>query len=419
MEYLENHVSLGIRMWIDISPLRKNRNYRYLFMGQFVSFIGTMLSLVALPYQVYRLTESTLAVGLLGIVELVPLLITAFVGGALADTMDRRKLLLWAEFGMACGCLLLWINSLLAVPQIWVLFVIAGLMSALNGFHRPALDAMTPRLVTHEQIQAVSVLSSLKYNIGAIGAPAVAGLLIASVGVPWTFGIDFLTFMFSLWALSKIEKMKPLEQSQPPSFKSILEAIRYAISRPELLGTYIVDIVAMIFGMPNALFPAVAESLGSVKMVGWLYSAPSIGALIATILSGWTKKVKRHGVGVVYSATIWGLAIIAFGLTKQWFWVIFFLAIAGAADCMSGIFRTTIWNQTIPDRIRGRMAGLEMISYMSGPLLGNAEAGLVASLTNTQISIVSGGLLCVLGVILCVFLLPGFWKYHSEKRIKE
>lgn len=406
-------------MWIDISPLRKNRNYRYLFIGQFVSFIGTMMSLVALPYQVYKLTESTLAVGLLGLVELAPLLLTAFIGGVLADTMDRRKLLLWAEFGMACGCLLLVINAVLPEPQVWVLFVVAGLMSALNGFHRPALDAMTPRLVTHDQIQAVSVLSALKYNIGAIGAPAVAGLLISTLGISWTFAIDFSTFLISLWALSKIKNMEPLEQTDPPSLKSVTEAIRYAINRPELLGTYIVDIVAMIFGMPNALFPAVAEAMGSVKMVGWLYSAPAIGALIATLLSGWTKKIKSHGQAVAYSALAWGFAIIAFGIAQQWVWVIFFLAIAGAADCMSGIFRTTIWNQTIPDRIRGRMAGLEMISYMSGPLLGNAEAGLVASMTNTQVSIISGGILCVIGVVLCVFLLPGFWKYHSEQKIKS
>lgn len=401
-------------MWIDLSPLRKNRNFRYLYMGQLVSFIGTMLSLVALPYQIYRLTESTLSVGLLGIAELLPLLITAFIGGSLADTMDRRKLLLWSEFGMACGCLILMLNALLPNPQVWVLYVVAALMSALNGFHRPALDAMTPRLVTHDQIQAVSVLATFKFNVAAIGGPALAGLLISSVGIAWTFAIDLSTFAFSLWALSKIPRMEPLEQRDPPSLKSVIEAMRYAIKRPELLGTYVVDIVAMIFGMPNALFPAVAESLGNVKMVGWLYSAPSIGALIATLLSGWTKKIQRHGAAVAYASLVWGLAITAFGFMDQWIWIIFFLAIAGAGDCISGIFRMTIWNETIPDKIRGRMAGLEMISYMSGPLLGNAEAGLVASLTNTQISIVSGGLLCVLGVILCVFLLPGFWKYKRH-----
>lgn len=403
-------------MWIDLTPLRKNRNFRYLYMGQLVSFVGTMISFVALPFQVYRLTESTLAVGLLGIAELIPLLITAFIGGALADTMDRRKLLLWSEFGMACGCLALVINALLPNPAIWVLFVVSSIMSALSGFHRPALDAMTPRLVTHEQIQAVSVLASFKFNVSAIGGPALAGLLISTVGIAWTFAIDLCTFVFSIFALAQIPRMEPLEQRDPPSLKSVIEAIHYAVKRPELLGTYIVDIVAMIFGMPNALFPAVAESLGNVKMVGWLYSAPSIGALIATLLSGWTKKIQHHGRAVAYAALVWGLAIVAFGFTKQWIWIIFFLALAGAADSVSGMFRMTIWNETIPDKIRGRMAGLEMISYMSGPLLGNAEAGIVASLTNTQISIVSGGLLCVLGVILSVIFLPGFWKYKRQHK---
>lgn len=401
-------------MWIDISPLRKNKNYRNLFLGQFVSFVGTMLSLVALPYQVYQITDSTLAVGLLGIVELVPLLLTAFIGGALADSMDRRKLLLWSEFGMGFGCLLLVFNALLPEPQVWLLFIIAGFMSALTGFHRPALEAMTPRLVAPDQIQSVSVLSSLKYNVSAIGGPALAGLCISRFGMPWTYAIDFITFLFSLIALSRIDSMGSVEQADPPSFKSVLEAIRYAIGRPELLGTYLVDMVAMIFGMPNALFPAIAETMGGAKMVGLLYSAPAAGALVITVFSGWTKKINRHGAGVVYSAMLWGIAIIGFGLTNQWILVILFLMLAGAADCMSGIFRTTIWNQTIPDRIRGRMAGLEMISYMTGPLLGNAEAGLIASMTNTQVSIISGGVLCILGVILCVFLLPGFWKYRSH-----
>lgn len=405
-------------MWIDLSPLLKNKDFRYLYAGQFVSFFGTMLTYVALPYQMYQLTESTLAVGMLGLVELVPLLFTAFIGGALADSWDRKKLLLFSETAMAFCCLLLVFNSLLPNPEVWLLFIIAALLSGISGLHRPALDAMTPRLVKHHEIQAVSVLTSLKGNVGMVGGTAAAGLLIANVGLVWTFSLDCLTFVFSLFVLSKIRYINTLSKQESPSLKSIIEAIRYAIKRQELLGTYVVDIVAMIFGMPNALFPAVAEAFGGAKVVGWLYSAPAIGAVIISIFSAWTHKIQRHGAAVAYASIVWGLAITAFGFTNSWIWAIAFLALAGAADSVSGIFRTTLWNETIPDRLRGRMASLEMISYMTGPLLGNAEAGLVASVTSTKISIISGGILCVVGVVICVVFLPIFWKYHADSSKK-
>jgi MFS family permease len=400
-------------MWLDLSPLKKNRDFRYLYVGQFVSFFGTMLTYVALPFQMYHLTQSTLAVGLLGVVELVPLLLTAFIGGALADSWDRKKLLILSEIAMIAGCSLLVLNSLLPHPQVWLLFIIAGLLSGISGLHRPALDAMTPRLVKHHEIQAVSVLTALKGNVGMIGGTAAAGLLIANVGLAWTFAVDCLTFIISLIALSQIKYITPLSKQDPPSFKSVMEALRYAVKRQELLGTYAVDMIAMIFGMPNALFPAVAESFGGAKVVGWLYSAPAIGALVITVFSAWTHKIKRHGAAVAYASIVWGLAITAFGFANTWIWAIVFLALAGAADSVSGIFRTTLWNETIPDRLRGRMASLEMISYMTGPLLGNAEAGLVASLTSTKVSIISGGILCIIGVILCVAFLPIFWGYRA------
>ncbi len=404
-------------MWIDLSPLKKNRDFRYLYFGQFVSFFGTMMSLVALPYQVYHLTNSTLAVGLLGIVELVPLLLTAFIGGALADVMDRRKLLIRAELGMGIGCLLLVGNALLPHPHLWVVYVISALLSALSGLHRPSLDALTPRLVAYEEIQAASVLSMFRGTVGMIGGPAVAGICIASFGLAWTFAVDFLTFIFSLSALSLIKSLKVAEAEEPPSLKSVLVAIQYAVGRQELLGTYIIDFVAMIFAMPNALFPAIAVIFGGAKALGWLYAAPAIGALFITIFSAWTKKIKRHGAAVALAAIMWGAAIACVGLTGNFLWILFFLILAGAADCISGIFRMTIWNETIPDKLRGRMASLEMISYMSGPLLGNAQVGFLASMTSIQIAIFTGGTLCVTAVILSIFLLPFFWKYRQGKQV--
>lgn len=401
-------------MWIDLTPLKRNRDFRYLYFGQFVSFFGTMMSLVAFPYQVYHLTNSTLAVGLLGVVQLVPLLLTAFIGGALADVMDRRKLLIRAEMGMAAGCLLLVANALFFAPQLWLVYLIAGLLSGLSGLHRPSLDALTPRLVSHEEIQATSVLSMFRSTVGMIGGPAVAGVCIASLGLAWTYMFDFLTFLFSITALSQIKSLPLVKDQEQPSLKGVREAIHYAIGRQELMGTYIIDFVAMVFAMPNALFPAIAVMFGGTTALGWLYAAPAIGAFFITVFSAWTKKIKRHGMAVALAAILWGSSMVFVGLSTGLLWIILFLILAGAADCISGIFRTTIWNETIPDKLRGRMAGLEMISYMSGPLLGNAQVGFLASITGTQMAILFGGTLCVTGVILSIFLLPAFWKYRCQ-----
>lgn len=400
-------------MWIDLTPLKNNRDYRYLYCGQFVSFFGTMLSFVAMPYQMYQLTHSSLAVGLLGVIELIPLLITAFVGGALADVMDRKKLLLSAEFGMAIAISILVANALLASPAVWVLYLMAGILSALNGIHRPSLDAMIPRLVEHHEIQAASILRMFQSTMGMVGGMAASGILISTVGMAWTFVIDGFTFVVSMLAISQIKSMKPLVEVERPSLKSIREAFQYAWQRQELLGTYVADFVALVFSMPNALFPALSQQFGGPKTVGWLYSALPMGALVVTVFSGWAKHVKRHGAAVICAAFLWGLSIVIFGAMEHFLFALLFLGSAGAADGVSGIFRTTIWNETIPDRIRGRMASLEMIGYMSGPLLGNAQAGLMASITGTQNAIMIGGTLCMIGVVLCALLLPRFWQYRQ------
>lgn len=401
-------------MLLDLSPLKKNRDFRYIYFGQFISFFGTMMSFVALPFQVFEITNSTLAVGLLGIIELVPLLITAFIGGALSDVMDRRKLLIYSEFGMTLGCAMLLVNAMQQHPSLWLIYIVAGGLSAVNGIHRPSLDALVPRLVSHHEIQATSVLATFKSTVGMIGGPALAGVCIAELGLVWTYAFDLITFAFSIVAIWMIKAMPPLEGQKPPSLKSVYEAIRYALSRPELLGTYLVDFAAMVFAMPNALFPAISSSLHNTKLLGWLYSAPAIGALFITVFSGWTKKILHHGKAVIFAALMWGIAIIAFGIAHDPWLMLFFLVLAGAADAVSGIFRLTIWNETIPDNIRGRMASLEMISYMSGPLLGSAQAGLMAASFGLHQAITLGGILCIVGVCLSALVLPGFWKYVKK-----
>jgi MFS family permease len=320
---------------------------------------------------------------------------------------------------MMAGSLALAINGMLAHASVTLIFVVAAAMSACNGFHRPALDAMTPRLVDREDLTAVSALNFFRFSISSIGGPALGGVCMAALGYPLTYTIDVISFLVSLISLAAIRKMPPSDRSARPGIQSIVEGLKYAISRPELIGTYIVDIVAMTFAMPMALFPSMAVAWGGATAAGWLYSAMSFGSLFTTIFSGWTSKVNRHGAAVVIAAAVWALAIVFVGFSTSLPLAVFCLALAGAADSVSGVFRGTIWNETIPGDLRGRLAGVEMISYLSGPLLGNARAGWIASISSNRISVVSGGLTCLVGVLLCVPLLPAFWKYRAERRIVE
>ena len=406
-------------MLIDIKPLFKYKQFRYLYLGQTVSTLGSMITYVALPYQVYQLTHSSLHVGMIGTVELAPLLVTSFLGGHYADLLDRRKVLLVSELALCVGSLLLAINSLLPHPSLSLIYILAALMSGFNGFHRPALESMTPRLVKAEDLHSISALTTLKGVIGTVVGPALAGLLLSQWGVAGTFIMDVTTYLISIWALLQIKGANFKGESSGSPIEGISEGLRYAWSRPELMGSYLVDFVAMVFGMPLALFPAVSESLGGPKILGLLYAAPSTGAILAALSSGWTGKVRRVGMAIMISAFVWGCGITAFGFSHD-LWVAFlFLMVAGAGDAFSGIFRMTLWNRSVPDRLRGRMAGIEMLSYMSGPLLGNAESGLVAAAYGTQVSIVSGGILCIAGVGLCILLLPAFWKYRLIENKEE
>jgi MFS family permease len=319
-----------------------------------------------------------------------------------------------SEFGLMLCCAALVANSLLAEPHAWVLFLIAALFAGLNGIHRPALEALTPRLVAPEQLPAVSALNSLRHNFNFIIGPAVAGVIAASLGAASAFAIDTATFIFSIITLLMIRSIPAPVDAEQPSLRSVIEGLRYARSRQELLGTYLIDLNAMFFGMPMALFPAIAESFGNVS-VGLFYSMPAIGSLAVTLTSGWTRHVHRHGLAVTIAATVWGVAIIAFGMATNLWLALLFLALAGAADMVSGLFRMTIWNQTIPDHLRGRLASIEMISYTTGPYLGNGEAGLVASLFGLRASVVSGGVMCVLGSGLMALLLPAFLRYDGRE----
>jgi MFS family permease len=298
---------------------------------------------------------------------------------------------------------------------VWLLYAIAAFMSALNGLQRPSIDALTPRLVDRDEVPAAAALSAVRGSVGMIAGPALGGVLIASVGLVATYLFDLATYAASVLAIALIRATPPPESAERPTLRRVAEGFRYARSRQELIGTYVVDFVAMVFGMPLALFPALAERYGGATALGPLYAAPAVGALVASLTSRWTPRVHRHGLAVMLAATVWGLAIVAFGLCDRFALALFFLALAGGADAVSGMFRMTLWNQTIPDALRGRLAGIEMVSYMSGPLLGHVEAGAVAALVGVRGSVVSGGVLCVAGVLLCGLLLPRFVKYDARR----
>jgi MFS family permease len=400
-------------MLLDVAPLARHRDFRLVFIGQLVSALGNFFTYVALPVQLYELTRSSWMVGLVSTVQLVPLAATALLGGAFADAKDKRRLLLVCEALLTCGSLTLAANARLAHPSVLAIFVVAAFMSAVSGFHTPALESLTPRLVPAGELTSVSALTALRGTTAFIAGPALAGLSIATFGLSATFVADAATFAVSLALLAAIRAIPPAEDAPAAGLSSIAHGLRYAASRPELIGTYLVDLFAVGLANPAAVFPALASQWGGASGAGYLYSAMSVGGLLMTLTSGWTRGVRRHGAAVVVAAGVWGLAITLLGFATSLPLALACLALAGAADMVSGLFRMTIWNETIPPSLRGRMAGIAQIAYMSGPLLGNARAGAMADRFGLARSIVFGGAACVLAVGACVPVLPAFWRYRS------
>jgi MFS family permease len=406
-------------MLIDITPLKISRDYRLLFFGQVISAFGSAIGFVVLPVQVYQLTGSTLLVGLLSASEFILILLMAFVGGAYADFIDKRKMLRLTEIGHTVVTAMLVSNALLARPRVWLLFLGAALHAGLAALQRPSFEAMLQKLIPLELMSSVSALNSLRWNVTTILGPSIAGIIMARYGAAIAYSIDLVTFFASLAAVFLISTVPRATQTEArPTLKSVVEGLHYAWRRKEILGTYLIDMNAMFFGMPTALFPAMAAGFGA-GTVGFFYAAPSAGALVATLTSGWSKKVNRHGLIVAIAAALWGVAMIFFGFAHNLYLALFFLALAGGFDMISAVFRMTMWSQTIPHHLRGRLAGLEMISYTSGPKLGDAEAGIVATLFSVRTSVVSGGILCVAGTAIISALIPQFIRYHGSEGIRQ
>jgi len=408
--------SLWRRMRVDTRPLR-HRDFRNLWIGQSISTLGGEIGTVAVPYQVYTLTGSTALVGLLGLASLVPLLVVPLVGGAIADALDRRSVLLRTETGMAVITSGFLVNALLPHPQVWALFVLQSLAVAVFSLGRPAMSSLAPRLVPDEELEAAGALDGVYSSLAAVGGPAVGGILIAAAGVPWTFGIDLATYVASLVAIWALPKLPPLGEVERPSLRSIADGFRFLKGRQALIGIFLVDTNAMVFGMPSALFPAFAIHRlgGGAATVGYLYAAPYAGALVGSLFSGWTSRVGRQGLAVTIAACAWGAAIAGFGLTTSLVPALVFLAIAGGSDFYSAVLRSVILLRSTPDHLRGRLRGIEFMQVASAPSLGDLEAGVLASITSLRFSIVSGGVLCIAGCVAATLALPGYLRYNARE----
>jgi MFS family permease len=404
------------RIAVDIGPLRTSSSFRRLWFGTGISAIGSQITTVAIPYQVYQETGSTLLVGLLGIAALIPLLTVPLYAGSVADAVDRRRLLLLSDLALALVSLVLVGNALLDDPSVPLLFAAETASTAAYAFQRPARNALTPRLVRDDQLTAAIAVEDVVFNLARVGGPALAGLLIATVGLAAAYLVDVGTFAASLPAIWLLPRVPAAPDADRPGFRSILAGLRYVRRTPVLLGILVVDTNAMIFGMPSALFPAFAEELGGgAQTVGLLYAAPYAGALAASLASGWVGHVRRMGLGVVVAAALWGVAIAAFGLAESIPFALAMLAVAGAADFVSAVLRGTILLQATPDAMRGRLSGIELAQVASAPQLGNVEAGVVASLTTVRFSVVSGGIACVAGTVLAALALPALVRYDSRR----
>jgi MFS family permease len=405
---------LKTNLAIDFSPLKRYPDFRRLWLSGLISYFGSMFTYVALPFQVKQLTGSYLAVGLIGLVEIIPLVVFGLYGGVLADHMDRKRMIWATEFAALFLSTILLINSLLPSPKLAVIYIVAALFSAVDGLQRPSADAILPRLVEHKDLPAASALMSLRWQMGMITGPSLAGVLISIAGVSAGFTLDILTYVLALFILIRVKNVPPMKESEKPTFSSLVAGVKYATSRKDLMGTYLVDLAAMFFAMPTALFPFWAEQAGAPWALGLFYAAGTIGSILVTLTSGWVKSYTKHGRAIFLAALGWGVAITLAGVTNNLFLILLFLILAGASDMVSALFRSTLWNQSIPDEFRGRLAGVELISYSVGPLGGQTRAGFTAERTSLRTSVVSGGLLCIGFVTLFTALLPDFRKYDSE-----
>jgi MFS family permease len=411
---------------VDVTPLRRSRDYRLLWFGELISETGRQITMVAVYIQVFRLTGSPGAVGIVGLVQLVPLVLTSIAGGAIVDRVDRRKLLMVSQVGFATASAILLVGALASDPPLVLVYGASGLSAAFGGLDFPTRSAMVPNLVTRDQLPSAIALNQVMFNATMIVGPAVAGLVVARLGLSWAYGLDLATYGATLVAAALMRPQPPRsstspEDERPSGLASIGEGFSYLRGRRVLQSTFTIDLVAMIFGMPRALFPILAATqfgaMGdaeAARITGWLFSAIAVGALAGAATAGWVGRIRRQGLAVMWAVALWGLAIAAFGLVGSNLWLaVLLLALAGGADVVSAVFRATILQSSVPDDLRGRLSAIHILVVTGGPRLGDFEAGVVAQAFTPTVSVVSGGVACVAGVAAIGLLVPRFARYRA------
>ena len=405
------------RVFIDLGPLRRSRDLRCLVLGELLSVLGTQLTTVAVPYQVYQLTHSSLDVGLVSLAQLFPLIAGSLLGGSLVDAMDRRRLLMVAQVLMACCSAGLAVNADLGT-SLWPLFVFPGLAAGFAGLDDAGRSAIVPNLVQRSEVSTANAIFQALFQFGLVAGPAVAGLLLAGAGVRFVYWMDVASFGAALLAAFLISPQPPYAGRagrHRPGLRSVVEGLRFVRGRQVIQGAYLIDINAMVFGMPRALFPALATTLfgGGARTLGFLYAAPGAGALAGALTTGWISRIRRQGRAVIVAVIIWGIAITCFGLVSWLPAALALLAVAGWADVISAVFRNTIIQLAVPDALRGRLSGLQIAVVTGGPRIGDLESGAVAAAFGDTVSVVSGGLACIAGALVLARLLPGFRKQRT------
>jgi MFS family permease len=400
------------RVFIDISPLRRSRDFRYLYFGEMVSTVGTGLTTVAVPYQLYRLTHSSLQVGLASLAQLAPLIVCSFIGGSVADAYDRRRVLLAAELALAACSAGLAVNaSVGAHPSVWPLYAFSAASAGLSGIESPTRVAAAASVLDRSDLAQMGALWQVLFQTSSVVGPFLAGVVIAAAGLGAAFWADVATFAIAFAAVLMMRPLPPSHEATALGWKSVREGLRHLRNEKAIQGIYVMDLAAMIFGMPRALFPALGTVLfhGGARTVSYLYTAVGVGALVGALATGWVTHVKRQGRAVVIAVVVWGASITAFGLVRSLPVALVCLAIAGWADVLSAVFRNMILQVSVPDRLRGRMNAIQIAVVSGGPRLGDLESGGVATLVSPSFAIVSGGIACIAVVAVIVIALPAFW----------
>lgn len=404
---------------IDLSPFRASRDFRLLWSGLLVSEIGQQFSVVGVFVQVTAITGSAAAVGVTGLVWITALVVGSLAWAPVLDRWDRRRLLIIAQVGFMAGSALLLGGALMDDPPLILIYAGIAVIASFSAIDGPTRSAIAPRLVGLELIPSVQALNQILWNGTALVGPALAGLVVARFGVKWAYGIDLVTYLAMLTAALRIRPVPPeVGDHAPTGWAAVKEGIAYVRSSKLLQSTFAVDLVAMVFGMPRALFTflAVSQFHRGPAVVGLLFAAPAVGAVVGALTSGWTRHVRRHGNAVLLAVVTWGAAIAAFGLVRNLVLALAMLAIAGWADVISAIFRSTILQMGVPDRLRGRISGIHILVVTGGPRLGDLEAGLVAQTFSPVLSVVSGGLACIAGAAVVAVAFPALRRYRSDAR---